>query len=121
MALLSAYSRMCAPTLASTVKAWSHEGSAVMVMVTCTPRRAAAARALATAGSSISSSSTARVCLAAAMTDKMDVSAFEGDHTRSVPSGGTTGRPVKSALKVATMAATSARLVSITPKSRVPG
>ena len=34
--------------------------------------------------------------------------------------GGVTARPAKSALKVATMAATSARPVSMTAKSRVP-
>ena len=112
---------MCAPARASSVKAWSHSESAVIVMVTSTPRRAAAARAAVTAGSSISSSSTARVRFAPSMTDRTDAFAFVGDHTRSAPSGGVMARPAKSALKVATMAATSARLVSMTAKSRVPG
>jgi hypothetical protein len=92
-----------------------------MMMVTSTPRRAAAARAAVTVESSISSSSTARLWVAPLMTDRTEACAFVGDQTRSAPSGGVTARPAKSALKVVTMAETSARLVSITAKSRVPG
>ncbi len=70
---------MRAPARASSAKAASHSEPAVIVMVTCTPRRAAAARAAVTAGSSISSPSTARVCFASSMTDRTDASAPLGN------------------------------------------
>ena len=59
--------------------------------------------------------------MAALITASTDALAFVGDQTRSVPSGGVTDWPAKSALKVVTMAATSAGLVSMIAKSRVPG
>ena len=51
-------------------------------------------------------------------TDKTNACAFLSDHTRSAPSGGAMPRPAKSALKAATMAAKSARLVSTRARSR---
>ena len=87
---------------------------------TSTPRLAAATSAAVIVESPISSFSTESVCLAPLITARIDDCELVGDQTRSAPSGGVIARCAKSALKVATIAAMSAWLVSMTAKSRVP-
>ena len=106
--------------MTSALNALSQSLCAVMVIFTSTPRFAAASSALVMTGSPISSFSTASVCLAELITARMAACELVGDHTRSAPSGGVTFLCAKSALNVATMAATSALLVSMTAKSLVP-
>lgn len=74
-----------------------------------------------TAGRLISSLSTATVLVAAPIKARIEVRAFVGDQTRSAPVAGIRVLGVTSASNVASMAATSAGLVSVTRKSRVVG
>ena len=89
-----------------------------MVMSTLTPRSAAATMAPVIAEDAISSFSIDNVCLAPLITASIWGSE-PGLHTRSVPAEGVTGLWAKSASKTPSMEATSAALVSTTPKSRV--
>jgi len=91
-----------------------------MVIFTSTPRFAALSSALVMTESPISSFSIARLCFAELITVRMAACELVGDHTRSAPSGGVIFLCAKSALNVATTAATSASLVSMTAKSLVP-